>query len=125
MLLGPHDALLFNDLPGRASADPFAGLAGAEGLEVSVRVVRMTHATGRRPHRHPFSCEVVHVLSGSGEAWQDGTRHAVAAGDTFVVPEGVAHATLPAPGGHLELLCVFPHPDLATNLEELDGPELA
>ena len=89
-----------------------------------MRFVRLTHDPDRRPHRHPHSSETVHVLAGDGESWQDGTRTPVRAGDTFVVPTGVPHATIPAPGVTLELLCFFPHPDLSANIEELDGPVL-
>lgn len=122
MILGRGgDALRFSRLPGRESADP---LPEAGALGVSVRIVRLQPGTPRRPHVHPHSCEVVHVLAGAGEAWVDGRRHPVRQGDTFVIPAGAAHATLPDPGATLELLCVFPHPDLGANLEELDEPEL-
>jgi quercetin dioxygenase-like cupin family protein len=117
----PKDVLRFLDLPGRASADPFAD---APDLPLSVRIVRMTYDPSRRPHRHPHSYELVHVVSGEGVAWADGERTPVAAGSTFFVPQGVPHATLPAPGSHLELVCFFPRPDLPSNLEELDGPVL-
>lgn len=120
MIIGSLADLRFVELPGRRSADPF----GAEDLDVSVRIVRLEADPHRRPHRHPLSCEVVHVLSGTGHAWQDGERIPVRQGDTFVVPTGVPHATLPLSGSHLELLCFFPHADLSRNLEELDGPEL-
>jgi quercetin dioxygenase-like cupin family protein len=113
--------LRFVELPGRHSADPFSGVGD---LDVSVRLVRMEAGQRRRPHRHPHSCEVVHVLSGAGHVWQDGARAPVSTGDTFVVGAGVPHATLPLLGSHLELVCFFPHPDLSRNLEELDGPEL-
>jgi quercetin dioxygenase-like cupin family protein len=117
--------LCFVELPGRASADPLALLGGGAGTGVSVRLVRMDAAPGRRPHRHPHSVEVVHVLGGQGTAWLDGRRTAVGPGDTFLVPVGAAHATLPDPGETLELLCVFPHADLGANLDELEGPVLS
>lgn len=111
----------FVGLPGRWSADPFPG-QGEHGI--SVRLVRLEPDPDRRPHRHPHSCEVVHVVAGDGHTWQDGDRTPVTAGDTFVVPTGVPHATIPLPGSHLELVCFFPHPDLSANIEELDGPRL-
>ncbi len=120
MLVTPTDQLHFVQLPGRSSADPFPGA----GLPLSVRIVRMSHDPGRRPHRHPHSYELVHVLRGEGHAWSDGTLTPVRAGATFLVPTGLPHATLPAPGSHLELLCFFPHPDLRANIEELDAPVL-
>lgn len=120
-----RDELRFIDLPGRASADPLARLAGAEASGLSVRVVRMEAAPGRRPHRHPHSVEVVHVLGGTGTAWLEGRRTPVGPGDTFLIPAGAAHATLPDPGSTLELLCVFPHVDLGANLDELEDPVLS
>ena len=121
MFLQPKDTLHYRTLPGRDAADPFQELPDAP---VSVRFVRLHPDAPRRPHRHPHSVEVVHVLGGSGTAWLDGERTPVRPGDTFLVPEGAAHATLPDPGVELELACFFPHPDLAADLEELDGPEL-
>jgi quercetin dioxygenase-like cupin family protein len=106
----------FRELPGRWSADPFAGA----GAPVSVRVVRIAPGVGRSPHRHPHSCEVVHVVAGGGVAWLDGKTAEVAAGDVILVPAGMPHATI-AVGDELHLVCFFPHPDLAANLEELDG----
>jgi len=116
----PQEGLCYVDLPGRRSADPFAGL----GLGVSARAVRIAPGVERRPHRHPHSAEVVHVVAGRGRVWQDGEQVDVGPGDWVHVPAGTAHATL-AVGGWLELACFFPHGDLAANLEELDGPLLA
>jgi quercetin dioxygenase-like cupin family protein len=118
------DALEFVELPGRSSADPLA-LLGGGASGVSVRIVRMRTAPGRTPHRHPHSVEVVHVLAGHGTAWQDGARTPVGPGDTFVIPVGVPHATLPDAGETLELLCFFPHAELGANIEELAGPALS
>jgi quercetin dioxygenase-like cupin family protein len=106
----------FHELPGRRSADPFAG--GEAPL--SVRVVRIAPGVDRSPHRHPHSCEVVYVAEGSGTMWRDGTTTDLAAGDLVLIPAGVPHATI-ATGGELRLVCFFPHPDLARNTEELDG----
>lgn len=109
--------LRFTRLEGRASADPFAGLA-AEGL--SVRLVRVEG--GRRsPHRHPHSQEAVYVVSGNGVLWEDGKEQRVAPGDCALIAAGIPHAALPDPGTSLELVCFFPHPDLSANIEELDG----
>ena len=71
------------------------------------------------------------------------TATRVGPGDTIFVPRGAPHATVADPdpdpdpgpdtgdgdeGGDddkgLELLCFFPHPDLASNLVELDTPTL-
>lgn len=122
MLVRRFADLDFADLPGRRSADPFAG---ADGAGTSVRIVRLEAGPPRTPHRHPRTAEVVHVVAGSGRAWQDGQWSPVTAGDTVLIPPGVPHATVPDPGGPLLLVCFFPDPDLATNIEELDGPSLA
>jgi quercetin dioxygenase-like cupin family protein len=106
----------FRELPGRWSADPFAG----DQAPVSVRVVRIDPGVDRSPHRHPQSCEVVYVAEGTGTMWRDGTTTEVVAGDVVLIPAGVPHATI-ATGGPLGLVCFFPHPDLARNSEELDG----
>ena len=109
--------LSFTDLPGRRSADPLpAGVADG----CSVRVVRVPPGP-RTPHRHPYSCEVVYVAAGRGRVWEGDTVTEVAPGDLVVIPPGVPHATV-ATGGELTLVCFFPHPELARNLEELAGP---
>lgn len=120
MMIVSADALQFVQLPGRRSADPLRDLDSP----VSARLVRIDPGPGRTPHRHPHSLELVHVLAGRGTAWQDGERHPLGPGDTILISQGVHHATLASPEGPLELLCFFPHPDLAGNIEELDGPVL-
>lgn len=116
MIVGRGRELRFVDLPGRRSADPFAG-AGAVGL--SVRLVRISPDGPRAAHRHPRSPEAVHVVAGEGYAWIDGVSHRVAEGDSFLVPRGAPHATLPIEGLELQLVCFFPDGDLSSNLEEL------
>lgn len=114
----PLAAIDFTELPGRASGDPLAGL-DADGC--SVRVVRV--APGRRtPHRHPDSIEVICVVAGTGEHWQGDTATPVGPGDVALVPRGVPHATVATGDRELELVCFFPHPDLAENTEELPAP---
>lgn len=112
-------ALRFTQLPGRRSADPFAGSA-VEGL--SMRVVKVEPDVARSPHRHPHSYEVMFVLSGSGRLWEDGRSSRVETGDCVSIPPGVPHATVPDPGIELELVCFFPRGDLASNIEELTQP---
>jgi quercetin dioxygenase-like cupin family protein len=112
------DRLQFRRLPGRQSADP---LEGVDVGELSVRFARLTPGP-RSPHRHPSCVEVIHVLEGTGTAWQDGETTAVGPGDVYVVPVGVAHATLPDPGNEMLVICAFPVGDLAANTEELEGP---
>lgn len=113
----PRGDMRFADLPGRQSADPWPRQLSAS---CSVRLVRIAPGP-RTPHRHPHSVEAVYVAEGNGTAWEDGVSTPVAAGDFVMVPRGVPHATVAAPGTDLLLVCFFPHPDLAGNLEELPG----
>lgn len=107
----------FHELPGRRAADPLAGLAAP----VSVRVVEIDPGVDRSPHRHPMSSEVVYVVEGRGVVWLDGKTAPVAAGDVVFIPAQLPHATI-ALDARMRLVCFFPHPDLAGNLEELAGP---
>ncbi|MPZ87663.1 MAG: cupin domain-containing protein [Nitriliruptorales bacterium] len=113
--------LVFQELPGRRSADP---LAPDPPVAMSVRVVELSPGRDRTPHRHPHSEEAVYVLAGRGRVWAAGGTTSVSAGDLVVVPRATPHATLPDLGVTMRLLCVFPHPDLRENLEELGGPAL-
>jgi quercetin dioxygenase-like cupin family protein len=110
--------LRFDDLAGRRSADPLPpGMAHG----CSVRVVRVPPGP-RTPHRHPHSCEVVYVADGQGRVWEADGVQQVVAGDLVMIPPGVPHATVCTGRSDLVLVCFFPHPDLARNLEELAGP---
>lgn len=115
MTVVPPGSFPYADLPGRRSGDPLAGLSSAS----SLRIVELQPGSRRRPHRHPHSEEVVLVRSGRGVVWIDGVAHEVHAGWVVVIPAGAAHATIPAVP--MELVCFFPHPDLAANIEELDA----
>jgi quercetin dioxygenase-like cupin family protein len=112
------DALRFRDLPGRRSADPVPpGLGG----DYSVRIVTVPPGP-RNPHRHPASDEVTYVASGQGVAWEGDESTGVGPGDLLVIPRGIPHATVAHGDAGLVLVCFFPSPDLASNLEELSGP---
>ena len=111
-----HESLRFADLPGRLSANPLEGLGSA----ASARFVNLTRSPGRTAHRHPHSEEIVYVVSGSGHVWLDGEEHPVRAGDIVQIPIGAAHATVPDDGVDMQLMCFFPHPDLASNNEDTD-----
>jgi len=116
MTIIKHESFDFVDLPGRRSADPLVGRAS----QSSARYVRLEYSPGRRAHRHPHSEEVIYVVSGRGHVWLDGERLPVGAGDIVHIPTGRAHATVPDRGAPMELMCFFPHPDLADNIEETD-----
>ncbi len=115
----PAGSLQFVQLPGRRSADPLpTGLvAGA-----STRIVRIPPGP-RTPHLHPHSAEISYVAQGTGTAWEGDVAIRVGPGDLLVVPPGVPHATIASGTSELVLVCFFPHPDLAANIEELPGPE--
>lgn len=106
--------LEFVDLPGRRSADPLREVEAA----ASLRVVELERTEGRTAHRHPHSEEVVYVAEGHGAVWIEGETHDVRQGDVVHVPLGAAHATIPAAGVEMRLVCFFPHPDLSGNIED-------
>ena len=81
---------------------------------------RSGRAGFRRSARSAFSEEIVYVAAGEGEAWIDGQRHPVTAGDIVHIPIGAAHATIPSDGEHMRLICFFPHPHLPENIEDTD-----
>ena len=116
MSVTPRAALEFVDLPGRRSADPLRG----EDTASSLRIVDLARSEDRTAHRHPHSEEVVVVAAGSGHVWIEGTRTPVSVGDVVRIPVGAAHATVPDEGVEMELICFFPHPDLAENIEDTD-----
>jgi quercetin dioxygenase-like cupin family protein len=115
----PAGSLDFAQLPGRLSANPLP-----VGLDVgaSARVVRIAPGP-RTPHVHPLSAEIVYVAEGTGTAWEDELATHVGPGDLVVIPRGVPHATVASGTSDLVMVCFFPHPDLAANIEELTGPE--
>lgn len=116
MIVASLHGLELAALPGRMAADPLPAAAD-HGLTVRVVVV----AEQRRTlHLHPRSAELIYVVEGRGEHWQGDERRAVAAGDLVLVPAGVPHASVAAPGAPLRLVCVFPRPDLAANVEETE-----
>ncbi|MDH4277932.1 MAG: cupin domain-containing protein [Acidimicrobiia bacterium] len=106
----------FADLPGRRSADPLAAVDS----QSSVRYVKLEHDPTRTAHRHPHSEEVMLIVAGHGHLWLEGDRLPVEQGDVVRVPTGAAHATIPDRGSAMELMCFFPHPDLADNMVETD-----
>lgn len=110
------DGLEFDELPGRRSANPFTTTPA----DSSLRVVRLERSEGRRAHRHPRSEEIVYIEAGSGSVWIDGETHRVSRGDVVRIPQGAAHATIPDDGSEMVLVCFFPHPDLAENIEDTD-----
>lgn len=111
-----RSALPFADLPGRRSADPLLSIDS----QSSARYVILEFDPARTAHRHPHSEEVIFVVTGRGHLWLEGERLAVETGDVVHIARGAAHATVPEPGSAMELMCFFPHPDLAGNITETD-----
>jgi quercetin dioxygenase-like cupin family protein len=116
MIFGSSE-LDFRSLPGRSSADPFRDLGAGD---LSMRVVRVAGGSSRRPHLHPHSSEAIYVVAGSGRFWEDGESRRIGPGDCILVMPGVPHATIPDVDSDMTLACFFPHPDLASNIEEID-----
>jgi quercetin dioxygenase-like cupin family protein len=114
MTVTARESFEFADLPGRRAADPLQD----QGAASSARFVLLRRGPGRTAHRHPHSEEVIYVVAGSGYTWVDGVEHRVGPGDVVRIPAGVAHATVPDEGVGMELMCFFPHPDLASNAED-------
>lgn len=115
-VVGP-DELEYRDFPGRRTANPFAG--ARQGAS-TVRQVTIDPVPSRSPHLHPQSEEIVHVVSGRGQVWIDGTYHPVGPGSWYRIPPGTPHATLADVGERMTLVCFFPHDDFKNNIEELD-----
>lgn len=116
MTVIPGSQPAFFDLPGRRAADPLDGVAARS----SLRIVEMERTAGRTAHRHPHSEEIVYVAAGKGHVWIDGESSPVQTGDFVHVPIGAAHATIPAEGVTMRLICFFPHSDLDSNIEGTD-----
>jgi len=116
MTVTPQRDVEFVDLPGRSAGDPLRSVPA----DSSLRIARVHRIANRKAHRHPHSEEVIYVRSGTGAVYIDGVFHDVGPGDTVHVPQGKAHATIPAAGADMELICFFPHPNLRENIEETD-----
>lgn len=117
MTVVPGDDLVFEQRPGRRTADPFV-VAGSG--QSSARKVILEPVRHRSPHRHPHSEEIVYVEAGRGRVWLDGVFHPVEPGSWYRIPAGMPHATLADARERLSLICFFPHESLERNIEELD-----
>lgn len=100
-------------LPGRRSREILSGKTGAHS---TVRLVEIAvpdpDAPARPPHWHPDSEECIHVLSGQGTTWVDGTDFPMRQGDTIRVAPGEPHVTRNTGQVPLVLLCFFPVPEI-------------
>ena len=75
------------------------------------RVVSLTLPVGASIglHTHTGNCEVIYILSGSGQCIDDDTQYPVAAGMCHYCPEGHTHSIVNTGDTPLELLGVLPH----------------
>lgn len=105
---------VYRQLPARRTTDPLPG----DTRSSSIRLVEVESADSRNAHRHPLSEEVIYVESGAGSIWIDGEFEPINSGDVILIPPGAGHATIPAPGSKMRLICFFPHGDLDQNIEE-------
>jgi quercetin dioxygenase-like cupin family protein len=83
--------------------------------ESTVRIVESypyAETGPRHPHKHEHMEEVIHVLSGSGRAYDDGEVFDVAAGDTVLFEAGHYHMIANNTDEILKLACFFPHNDI-------------
>lgn len=110
------------DLPGRRSREIVSGAGGAEStLRLVDIAVPDPGAPPRRPHWHPDSEEVIHVLDGEGITWVDGREFRMSPGDTIRIAPNERHVTRNAGDKTLKILCFFPNPRF-TILTEDNGP---
>lgn len=99
-----HPAALPELLPGlshRTLAGPAEGLSK---LEVWSQSIAAQAATP--PHRHDCE-EVVLVLAGQGRLAMNGQEQRFRAGDTVIVPPGIAHQIFSDGPGELRLYAMF------------------
>ncbi len=107
-------------LPGRNATEVASATTGATSL--TVRLVEIAPGTTTRgPHVHDGFEEVIHVLEGEGVLKTDGGDHALAPGDTALVPPGERHQTVNAGDVTLTLFCVFPVADIRPGTRELES----
>jgi mannose-6-phosphate isomerase-like protein (cupin superfamily) len=114
----PADAVELG-LPGRRSREI---LSGATGAHSTIRLVEIAPPKAgeapRPPHWHPDCEECIHVLSGEGTTWVDGTDIPVRPGDTLHVAPSERHVTRNTGSEPLVLLCFFPVPAITVITEE-------
>jgi quercetin dioxygenase-like cupin family protein len=88
---------------------------------IAIRVVDVVPANKvppRHPHRHPGMEEVIYVEKGSGEAWVEGEKTKIRAGDTILIPAGTRHMMINTGRGLLKLFCAFSAADPENHYEE-------
>lgn len=108
-------------LPNRSVREVFSGANGlASGC--AFRTVDVDPADGgapRVPHRHAHMEEIIVVARGQGVLWAGGDWTRVSTGDAWIVPAGVAHATVNPGPETLRLHCFFSSPRPELDYQEL------
>lgn len=109
----------FDDLPtDEAPSRRITEVASGSVMDTEKSTVRIVESypyskTGpRHPHKHEHMEEVIHVLDGSGRAYDDGDVFDVSAGDTILFEAGHYHMIANNTDEMLKLACFFPHPDI-------------
>ena len=111
------------DLPGRRSREIVSGAGGADSTLRLVEIaVPDPGAAPRRPHRHPDSEEVIHVLDGEGVTWVDGEEFRMHPGDTIRIAAGERHVTRNTGRVPLKMLCYFPSPEFGLIVDDAEPP---
>lgn len=96
-------------LPGRVSREIVSAADGSAAVTLRhVEIPPAAEGAAREPHLHSDSEECIHVLSGAGMFWTQGSEQPVRAGDTILVPAGEPHYTRNSGDEPLVLLCFFP-----------------
>ena len=100
------------------AANTIPGFKGGDGEAIVCKfddprmgaVVRITLPQGASIglHTHSGNCEIVYVLSGSGQCIDDGVEYPISAGMCHYCPEGDTHSIRNTGGEPLELLGVLP-----------------
>ncbi|MDR1541594.1 MAG: cupin domain-containing protein [Clostridiales bacterium] len=63
--------------------------------------------TSAPAHSHPFSEEVIYILSGSGKAYINGSIYDMTAGCVVIFPKGEPHMLRNSGNSPLEAVCFF------------------
>ncbi|MFC7029006.1 cupin domain-containing protein [Halomicroarcula sp. GCM10025324] len=108
------DDVTVDDAPSRTIQEVASGKV-MDTDETTVRIVESypySETGPRHPHKHEHMEEVIHVLSGSGRAYDDGEIFDVEAGDTILFESGHYHMIANNTDEILRLVCVFPRADI-------------
>jgi len=114
-------------LPNRSVREVFSGANGlAAGCAFrTVDVEPLDESDPRVPHVHRHMEEIIVVAHGQGALWVDGEWTRVSGGDAWIVPAGLAHATVNPGPDTLRLYCFFSSPRPEADYEEFPDRPLS